>query len=65
MIIRRDGRPVATTQDIAAVRERLQGIDGVAAVTEQPIRSTDGQLARLDIVFADDPFARRRSRAWT
>jgi len=55
VIVRREGG-AATDADVAAARERLQGIDGVAAVTERPVRSTDGALARIDIVFEDDPY---------
>jgi RND superfamily putative drug exporter len=39
----------------ADVRERLQGVEGVAFVGE-PIPSNDRRLARVDIVFRDDPF---------
>ncbi|HEV2815082.1 MAG TPA: MMPL family transporter [Solirubrobacteraceae bacterium] len=47
----------ATDADVAAVRERITGLEGVAAVTEEPVRSKDGRLARVDIVFRDDPYS--------
>jgi RND superfamily putative drug exporter len=55
VILRREGGPV-TDADVAEARGRLQGVEGVAAVTEPALRSKDGQLARLDIVFRDDPY---------
>ncbi len=47
----------ATPADVAAVRNRLQGIEGVAAVAERPQLSKDRALARIDLVFADDPYS--------
>ncbi|HEX8121635.1 MAG TPA: MMPL family transporter [Solirubrobacteraceae bacterium] len=55
VILRRANGPV-TDADIAEVRARLQGVEGVAAVTEPAIRSKDGRLARVDVVFRDDPY---------
>ena len=56
VVIRRANGSV-TDEDVQAVRERLEGIDGIAAVSPQPIRSKDGRLVRLDIVFRDDPYS--------
>ena len=56
VVIRRADGSV-TDEDVQAVRERLEGIDGIAAVSPQPIRSKDGRLVRLDIVFRDDPYS--------
>src|SRR5262249_45585220 len=36
--------------------EELARVPGVAAVSE-PVPSKDGQLARMDVVFTDDPFS--------
>ena len=47
---------VAPAAAAAEVRQRLADVPGVAAVGE-PIPSRDGQLARVDIVFRDDPFS--------
>ena len=56
VIVRRtDGQP-ATDADVEAARKRILGLAGVAAVTDQPVRSKDGKLARVDIVFKDDPY---------
>jgi putative drug exporter of the RND superfamily len=46
----------ATDADVAEARSRLEAIDGVASVSPEPIRSEDGQLARVDVAFADDPY---------
>ena len=54
LVERRDG-PV-TEADVAAVRDAAQRVEGVAAVDAGRDRSTDGRVARLTIVFADDPF---------
>jgi RND superfamily putative drug exporter len=56
VIVRRD-RGRATDADVAAVRRRLLAIDGVASVSEEPIRSRDGTIARIDVVFRDDPYS--------
>ena len=55
VIIRRDGG-AARPADAAVVRRSLQGVDGVARITP-PVRSTDGQLLRVDVIFRDDPFS--------
>jgi RND superfamily putative drug exporter len=54
LVQREDGR--ATEADVAAVRERLQGIDGIASISE-PQRSEDGAIAKIDVTFADDPYS--------
>jgi putative drug exporter of the RND superfamily len=54
LVERRDGR--VTDEDTAAVREAAQGVDGVAAVDGGEQRSSDGRVARLNLVFEDDPF---------
>ncbi|HEV3002036.1 MAG TPA: MMPL family transporter [Solirubrobacteraceae bacterium] len=56
VIVRRAGG-AATPADVAAVRERLGAIPGVASVSPEPLRSEDGRLARLDVVFRDDPYS--------
>jgi RND superfamily putative drug exporter len=56
VIVRREGG-AATDQDVADVRSRLERVDGVATVSEQPFRSEDGQLARVDVAFEDDPYS--------
>jgi RND superfamily putative drug exporter len=56
ILVRREGGP-ATDADVAAARERVQGIDGVASVTPEPLRSEDGELARIDVTFRDDPYS--------
>jgi RND superfamily putative drug exporter len=54
LVIREDGevRPA----DVAAVRERIERVPGVASVEESGV-SEDGRIARLSVVFEDDPFA--------
>jgi putative drug exporter of the RND superfamily len=54
LVERRDGE--VTDADVAAVRERLAAVDGVAAVDGGTQRSTDGRIARLNVIFDDDPF---------
>ena len=54
LVERLDGE--LTEADVAAVRDRAQAVDGVAAVSTGGERSTDGRVARLTIVFDDDPF---------
>jgi RND superfamily putative drug exporter len=46
----------ATDADLAAVRDRLEGIDGVGAVSE-PQRSEDGAIGKIDVTFNDDPYS--------
>jgi putative drug exporter of the RND superfamily len=54
LVERLDG--AVTDADVAAVRERALAVDGVAAVDEGALRSTDGRVAALALVFEDDPF---------
>jgi RND superfamily putative drug exporter len=53
LVERRDG-PV-TDEDVAAVEEAARGVERVAAIGGED-RSTDGRVARLSLVFEDDPF---------
>jgi RND superfamily putative drug exporter len=46
----------ATDADLAAVRDRLEGIDGVGGVGE-PQRSEDGAIGKVDVTFSDDPYS--------
>jgi RND superfamily putative drug exporter len=55
ILVQRDGGR-ATDADLAAVRERVEGIDGVASVSE-PQRSDDGAIGKIDVTFADDPYS--------
>jgi RND superfamily putative drug exporter len=41
--------------DLSEARRRLQGIEGVASVSE-PRRSEDGAIGRIEITFEDDPY---------
>jgi RND superfamily putative drug exporter len=61
VIVRRTGGRV-TARDVAEARRRLRAVDGVAAVGP-PQPSADGRLARLDVVFRDDPTPTARSPA--
>jgi RND superfamily putative drug exporter len=45
-----------TDNDVATVREAALAVDGVATVDGGADRSTDGGVARLTLVFEDDPF---------
>jgi putative drug exporter of the RND superfamily len=54
LVEREGGR--ATDADLAAARERVQGIDGVAAVAA-PQRSEDGAIGKIDVTFSDDPYS--------
>jgi RND superfamily putative drug exporter len=54
VLIAREGA-AASSSDVAAVRERLQSVPGVVRVDEAG-RSQDGRIARLSVVFRDDPF---------
>jgi RND superfamily putative drug exporter len=49
-------RPGDTETDIAAVRELLGTIDGVAAVSEVTAQSRDRRAATVVVAFDDDPF---------
>ncbi len=55
ILVQREGGRV-TDAEVAAARERLEGIDAVAAVGE-PIRSEDGAIVRFDVTFSDDPYS--------
>jgi putative drug exporter of the RND superfamily len=55
IVVQRPGGE-ATDADIAEVRSRVEGVDGVAAVSD-PIRSEDGAIGRLDVTFSDDPYS--------
>jgi RND superfamily putative drug exporter len=55
ILVLRDGGP-ATDADLAAVRARVEGIDGVASIGE-PQRSKDGAIGKLDVTFRDDPYS--------
>jgi putative drug exporter of the RND superfamily len=55
VLVERDGGR-ATDADLAAVRDRLGGIDGVGAVSE-PQRSEDGAIGKIDVTFDDDPYS--------
>jgi RND superfamily putative drug exporter len=46
----------ATESDFAAVRQRLDGVDGVASVGE-PQESEDGAIGKIDVTFDDDPYS--------
>jgi putative drug exporter of the RND superfamily len=54
LVERHGGR--ATDADLAAVRDRLQGLDGVGSVGE-PQRSEDGAIGKVDVTFTDDPYS--------
>jgi RND superfamily putative drug exporter len=55
VLVERTGGRV-TEADVAAVRARLQGLEGVTRV-QPAARSEDGGIARLDVVFRDDPYS--------
>ena len=55
ILVLRDGGP-ATDADLAAARERAEGIEGVASVAE-PQRSEDEAIGKVDVTFADDPYS--------
>ena len=55
ILVQREGGS-ATDADLAAVRERVQGIDGVASVSA-PQRSEDGAIGKIDVTFVDDPYS--------
>jgi RND superfamily putative drug exporter len=54
LVLREDGR--VNNAELAAVRDRLEGIDGVASVS-QPQRSEDGAIGKIDVTFSDDPYS--------
>jgi RND superfamily putative drug exporter len=55
ILVLRDGGE-ATDADLEAVRERVEGIDQVASVSE-PQRSEDGAIGKIDVTFEDDPLS--------
>jgi putative drug exporter of the RND superfamily len=55
ILVQREGG-AATDADLAAARESVEGIDGVASVGE-PQRSEDGAIGRIDVTFDDDPYS--------
>ena len=55
ILVERDGGR-ASDADLAAARERVEGIDGVASVGE-PQRSEDGAIGKIDVTFSDDPYS--------
>jgi RND superfamily putative drug exporter len=54
LVLREGGE--ATDEDVATVRERLEGVGGVASVSE-PQRSEDGAIGKIDVTFEDDPLS--------
>jgi RND superfamily putative drug exporter len=54
LVLRQGG--AATDADLAAARERVEGIPGVASVGP-PQRSEDGAIGKIDVTFADDPYS--------
>jgi RND superfamily putative drug exporter len=54
LIVREDG-PVRPS-DAEAARARLSNVKGIDTVTPVIDRSTDGKIALLNVVFADDPY---------
>ena len=54
LVLRDSGE--ASDGDLATVRERLEGVDGVASVSE-PQRSEDGAIGKVDVTFEDDPLS--------
>ncbi len=55
VLVQREGGR-ATEADLAVARERLQGIESVAAVGEAQ-RSEDGAIGKIDVTFSDDPYS--------
>ena len=56
LVLRDDGEARVSDADLAAVRRRVEGIDGVASVSE-PQRSEDGEIGRIEVTFGDDPYS--------
>jgi RND superfamily putative drug exporter len=50
-----DGGPVSDA-DVGAVRDAALEVGGVATVDSGSARSSDGGVARLTVIFSDDPF---------
>jgi RND superfamily putative drug exporter len=57
LVERTTGR--VTAADVASARRRLATAPGVAAVTPGFQRSKDGRIARIAVVFSDDPYTAR------
>jgi len=55
VLVVRDGGKV-TDADVAAVRQAALAVPGVATVDSGSVRSPDGTVARLTVIFSDDPF---------
>jgi RND superfamily putative drug exporter len=55
VLVVRDGER-ATGADLAAVPERLRGVEGVATIGD-PERSEDGAIGKIDVTFSDDPYS--------
>ena len=56
LVLRDDGEARVSNADLAAVRRGVEGIDGVASVSE-PQRSEDGDIGRIEVTFGDDPYS--------
>ncbi|MET0761205.1 MAG: MMPL family transporter [Thermoleophilaceae bacterium] len=56
LVLRDDGEARVSNADLAAVRRGVEGIDGVASVSE-PQRSEDGEIGRIEVTFGDDPYS--------
>ncbi|HEX5781101.1 MAG TPA: MMPL family transporter, partial [Solirubrobacteraceae bacterium] len=55
VLVERRGGEVSD-EDVTGIREAALAVDGVATVDGGTDRSTDGRVARLTLVFEDDPF---------
>ena len=55
VLVERRGGEVSD-EDVTGIREAALAVDGVATVDGGTDRSTDGGVARLTLVFEDDPF---------
>jgi RND superfamily putative drug exporter len=55
VLVTRDGGQVSDG-DVAAVRKAALAVPGVATVDSGSVRSPDGSVARLTVIFSDDPF---------
>jgi putative drug exporter of the RND superfamily len=53
LVVRTDGR--ATAADVAAAQRLLRGVDGVATAAPSG-RSSDGDVAQLQVVLSGDPY---------
>jgi RND superfamily putative drug exporter len=54
VLVESDTAPVPQS-DISAAEQKLRAVDGVATVTDTGQRSTNGQIAQLDVVLSEDP----------